>query len=97
MDEACAFCDSSKAVLRNRLAYAIYDANPVTPGHMLIIPVRHVADYFDLSIVEKEAMLHISNVAHIDPKSDKPTRVGFKTLDGRKVRFARKSGEVLDA
>ena len=56
MDEACAFCDSSKAVLRNRLAYAIYDANPVTPGHMLIIPVRHVADYFDLSIVEKEAM-----------------------------------------
>ena len=47
-------------------------------------------------IVEKEAMLHISNVAHIDPKSDKPTRIGFKTLDGRKVRFARKSGEVLD-
>jgi large subunit ribosomal protein L24 len=42
-------------------------------------------------------MLHISNVAHIDPKSDKPTRIGFKTLDGRKVRFARKSGEVLDA
>jgi large subunit ribosomal protein L24 len=48
-------------------------------------------------IVEKEAMLHVSNVAHIDPKSDKPTRVGFKTLDGRKVRFAKKSGEVLDA
>jgi len=35
-------------------------------------------------IVEKEAMLHVSNVAHIDPKSDKPTRVGFKTLDGAK-------------
>jgi len=48
-------------------------------------------------IVEKEAMLHVSNVAHIDPKSDKPTRVGFKTLDGRKVRFAKKSGEVIDA
>ncbi len=48
-------------------------------------------------IVEKEATLHVSNVAHIDPKSDKPTRVGFKTLDGRKVRFAKKSGEVLDA
>ena len=40
-------------------------------------------------IVEKEATLHVSNVAHIDPKSDKPTRVGFKMLDGRKVRFAR--------
>ncbi len=49
-------------------------------------------------IVEKEATLHVSNVAHIDPKSDKPTRVGFKTLDdGRKVRFARRSGEVIDA
>jgi large subunit ribosomal protein L24 len=48
-------------------------------------------------IVEKEAMLHVSNVAHIDPKSDKPTRVGFKMLNDRKVRFARKSGEVLDA
>ena len=48
-------------------------------------------------IVEKEATIHVSNVAHIDPKSDKPTRIGFKTLDGRKVRFARKSGEVLDA
>ena len=48
-------------------------------------------------IVEKEASLHISNVAHIDPKSDKPTRVGFKMLDGRKVRFAKRSGEILDA
>jgi len=49
-------------------------------------------------IVEKEASIHISNVAHIDPKSSKPTRVGYKFLqDGRKVRFARRSGEVLDA
>ena len=48
-------------------------------------------------IVEKEGTIHISNVSHIDPKSDLPTRVGFKTLeDGRKVRFARRSGEVLD-
>jgi large subunit ribosomal protein L24 len=49
-------------------------------------------------IVEKEAPLHLSNVAHIDPKSNKPTRVGYKFLaDGRKVRFAKRSGEVLDA
>ena len=49
-------------------------------------------------IIEKEAALHISNVAHIDPKSQKPTRVGFRTLeDGRKVRYAKRSGEVLDA
>jgi len=49
-------------------------------------------------IVEKEAPIHISNVAHLDPKSNKPTRVGYKTLeDGRKVRVAKRSGEVLDA
>ena len=48
-------------------------------------------------IVEKELTIHVSNVAHIDPASGKPTRVGYKTLDdGRKVRIARRSGEVLD-
>jgi large subunit ribosomal protein L24 len=48
-------------------------------------------------IVEKEAAIHVSNVAHIDPKSNQPTRVGYKMLaDGRKVRFAKRSGEVLD-
>ena len=48
-------------------------------------------------IVEQEAALHVSNVAHVDPKSGEPTRVGFKTLeDGRKVRVAKASGEVID-
>jgi large subunit ribosomal protein L24 len=43
------------------------------------------------------APMHISNVAHKDPKSGKATRVGFKFLeDGRKVRFAKASGEVID-
>ena len=49
-------------------------------------------------IVEKEAPVHISNVAHIDPQSEKPTKVGFKVVEGdRKVRFARRSGEVIDS
>jgi large subunit ribosomal protein L24 len=48
-------------------------------------------------IVEKELTIHVSNLAHIDPQSRKPTRVGYKNLDdGRKVRFARRSGEVID-
>jgi large subunit ribosomal protein L24 len=48
-------------------------------------------------IVNKEAPLHVSNLAHVDPKTGGPTRIGFKVLkDGRKVRFARKSGEVID-
>jgi large subunit ribosomal protein L24 len=49
-------------------------------------------------IVEKEAALHVSNVAHADPKDGKPTRVGFKVIEGdRKVRFAKRSGEVIDS
>jgi len=49
-------------------------------------------------IVAKEAPIHISNIALEDPKDGKPTRVGFKFLkDGRKVRFAKRSGEVIDA
>ena len=48
-------------------------------------------------IVEKEASLHLSNIALQDPKDGKATRVGYKTLDdGRKVRFAKRSGEVID-
>lgn len=48
-------------------------------------------------IVVKEVALAISNVQHIDPTSGKPTRVGFKVLkDGKKVRYAKKSGEVID-
>jgi len=48
-------------------------------------------------IISKEAPIALSNIAHIDPKSGEATRVGFKVLnDGRKVRFAKKSGEVID-
>jgi large subunit ribosomal protein L24 len=48
-------------------------------------------------IVDKEASIHISNVAHIDPSTSRPSRIGYKILeDGRKVRFAKRSGEVID-
>ncbi|TCI24907.1 50S ribosomal protein L24 [Exiguobacterium sp. SH3S2] len=46
-------------------------------------------------ILEIEAPIHVSNVMPIDPKTGKPTRVGFQVVDGKKVRVA-KSGEVLD-
>ncbi|PHQ69747.1 MAG: 50S ribosomal protein L24 [Sneathiella sp.] len=48
-------------------------------------------------IVEKEASIHLSNIAIQDPKDGKATRVGYKQLDdGRKVRVAKRSGEVID-
>ena len=47
-------------------------------------------------IKNKEAALHISNVAFVDPKSGEPPRVGFRIEDGKKVRVAKKSGEGID-
>jgi large subunit ribosomal protein L24 len=48
-------------------------------------------------IIAKEAAIHLSNLALADPKDGKPTRVGFKVLDdGRKVRVAKRSGDLID-
>ncbi len=48
-------------------------------------------------IISKEAPIQVSNLALVDPKDGKATRVGFKTMDdGRKVRVAKRSGEVID-
>ena len=49
-------------------------------------------------IISKEAPIHLSNLALADPKDGQPTRVGFRILDdGRKVRFAKRSGDLIDA
>ncbi len=59
--------------------------------------VRPTQDDPDGGIKTFEAPIAISNVAHLDPKDGKPTRVGFKTLkDGKKVRVSKRSGEVID-
>ena len=47
-------------------------------------------------IIEKEAPIHLSNIAMVDPKDNKATRVGFKDVDGKKVRVAKRSGEALE-
>ena len=47
-------------------------------------------------IVQKELPIHISNVSHIDPKTNEITKIGYKVLEsGEKVRFAKKSGEII--
>ncbi len=46
-------------------------------------------------IIKKEAPIHISNLSLIDPQSGKPTRVGYKMEDGKKVRFAKNSNQVI--
>jgi len=48
-------------------------------------------------IIEREGAIHLSNVMLVDPTSDKPTRIGMRALtDGKKVRLARRSGEIID-
>ena len=48
-------------------------------------------------IIDKEISIHISNIAHIDPKDSKATRIGYKFLDdGRKVRFSKRSADLID-
>ena len=47
--------------------------------------------------IQKAAPIDLSNLALVDPKEGGPTRVGFRIVEGKKVRFAKKSGEVIDA
>lgn len=47
-------------------------------------------------IIDVEAAIDASNVMLIDPSTNEPTRVGYKVVDGKKVRFAKKSGETID-
>ena len=57
MDAQCPFCSpaSEEIVLRNPLCYARYDRYPVGKGHLLVIPFRHVADFFELTEDERKA------------------------------------------
>ena len=53
------------------------------------------AKYPQGGILKQESGIHISNLQLIDPQSGKATRVGYKTVDGKKVRYAKKSGEEI--
>ncbi|NVJ93668.1 MAG: 50S ribosomal protein L24 [Methylocystaceae bacterium] len=73
------------------------DAKAVVQGVNMVKRHTKPTQFQAGGIVEKEAAIAISNIAVVDPKEGKATRVGFKTLeDGKKVRVAKLSGEVLD-
>lgn len=56
MDNKCMFCNQEEIILENELAWTRYDRYPVSPGHMLIITKRHVADFFNTTIEERRAL-----------------------------------------
>ena len=71
-DPSCPFCTLSpeRIVLAHPLAWAIHDGFPVSPGHSLIIPGRHVASFFQLTEAEQQALLALARdmKAHLDAR-----------------------------
>jgi diadenosine tetraphosphate (Ap4A) HIT family hydrolase len=59
----CPFCEPKCPILEGDLVYAIYDRFPVTPGHMLLIPRCHVADWFETTLEERQALLDLAQAA----------------------------------
>jgi ATP adenylyltransferase len=89
----CPFCavPEAQVVAANPLAFALFDIAPVTPLHMLILPRRHVADYFDLTGAEKaasEALL--AQCRHVVLARD-PTVAGFNIA----VNVGRAAGQTI--
>lgn len=64
-ESPCPFCalPVSRVLARNDFAITLRDAHPVTPGHTLVIPVRHVSSFFDATHAEREAMLALLDLA----------------------------------
>ena len=84
---------------RGRVLRVIPDKNRVVVERLNMIK-KHQRPTQKLrqgGIIEREGAMHLSNVMLVDPTSSKPTRIGMRALsDGKKVRVARKSGEIID-
>jgi diadenosine tetraphosphate (Ap4A) HIT family hydrolase len=59
----CALCTPQDVVLENELAFVRYDDNSLSPGHVLVIPRRHVASFFDMTTEEKHAVIALLDQA----------------------------------
>jgi ATP adenylyltransferase len=78
-EKGCLFCEISKQriIYENSLAYAVRDHYPVTPGHALIIPKRHIRQYFDLSRPELNACNELLGEVRSVTENDDPGIKGF--------------------
>ncbi|OLS38266.1 diadenosine tetraphosphate hydrolase [Alkalihalophilus pseudofirmus] len=61
--QLCPFCSPPQTLFENKHAYAIYDQYPVNDGHILIIPKRHVSDYFEATSTEQAALFELVHAA----------------------------------
>jgi len=97
-DQVVVITGSSKGVQGEVLSVLPKDDRAVVRG--VAVAKRHTKPTRmgqEGGIIEREASVHLSNLKLVDPKSGKPTRVGFRVLeDGRKVRVAKATGEVIE-
>ncbi len=69
----------------------------IVRGINIIVRHQRQSQAQEGGLIRKEAPIHLSNIALADPKDGKPTRVGFQIqADGKKVRVAKRSGEVIN-
>jgi ATP adenylyltransferase len=75
----CVFCtiDQKQVIASNSVAHAVRDTSPVTPLHTLVLPNRHVADYFELEPEEGQAIAHLLEEMRRDILARDPTVAGF--------------------
>ena len=73
------------------------EGRAVVSGVNMVIRHTRQSQQSEGGRIPKESPIQLSNLAYVDPQDGVPTRIGFKSLeDGTKVRFAKKSGEVID-
>ena len=95
-DEVVVLTGKDKGRKGNVLAVMPKDGKAVVSGINMIKRHQRQTQSTQAGIINREAPIQLSNVAIADPKDGGPTRVGFKVEDGKKVRVAKRSGEVID-
>lgn len=95
-DEVVVLTGKDKGRKGNVLAVMPKDGKAVVSGINMIKRHQRQTQTTQAGIINREAPIQLSNLAIADPKDGSPTRVGFKVEDGKKVRFAKRSGEVID-
>ena len=95
-DEVVVLTGKDKGRKGNVLAVMPKDGKAVVSGINMIKRHQRQTQSTPAGIINREAPIQLSNVAIADPKDGGPTRVGFKVEDGKKVRVAKRSGEVID-
>ncbi|MEL6921049.1 MAG: 50S ribosomal protein L24 [Pseudomonadota bacterium] len=95
-DEVVVLTGKDKGRTGNVMAVMPKDGKAIVSGINMIKRHQRQTQTTEAGIITREAPIQLSNIALADPKDGKPTRVGFKAEDGKKVRFAKRSGDLID-